>query len=148
MLAGSWLQLHRPRKQRHSKAVPSKEWTNDDRTSELNAPAGAFDARLPDAFAGAHGAVTCASAGERGAARALWRTFLWHLSRYWSDLHRKADDELSLHTRWRQCAKGFGANDLSGGFNRAFVLQPYSVETQQGVNFAAGIAKVTIKAVN
>jgi hypothetical protein len=44
--------------------------------------------------------------------------------------------------------EGFGANDLSGGFNGAFVLQPYSVQTQQGVNFAAGIAKVTIKAVN
>lgn len=43
---------------------------------------------------------------------------------------------------------GFGANDLSGGFNRAYVLQPYSLQTQQGVNFAAGIAKVTIKAVN
>lgn len=43
---------------------------------------------------------------------------------------------------------GFGANDLTGGFNRAYVLQPYSVQTQQGVNFAAGIAKVTIRAVN
>jgi len=43
---------------------------------------------------------------------------------------------------------GFGANDLSGGFNQAFVLQPYSLQTQQGVNFAAGIAKVTIRAVD
>lgn len=43
---------------------------------------------------------------------------------------------------------GFGANDLSGGFNRAYVLQPYSLQTQKGVNFAAGIAKVTIKAVD
>lgn len=41
---------------------------------------------------------------------------------------------------------GFGANDLSGGFNKAYVLQPYSLQTQKGVNFAAGIAKVTLKA--
>lgn len=44
--------------------------------------------------------------------------------------------------------EGIGANDLSGGFNRAFVLQPYSLQTQRGLNFAAGIAKVTLKAVN
>jgi len=44
--------------------------------------------------------------------------------------------------------EGFGANDLSGGFNRAYVLQPYSLQTQKGLNFAAGIAKVTIKAVD
>jgi len=43
---------------------------------------------------------------------------------------------------------GIGANDLTGGFNRAIVLQPYSLQTQQGVNFAAGIAKVTIRAVD
>ena len=41
---------------------------------------------------------------------------------------------------------GLGANDLSGGFNRAFILQPYSVEAQTGVNIAAGIATVTLKA--
>lgn len=41
---------------------------------------------------------------------------------------------------------GFGANDLSGGFNKAYVLQPYSLQTQTGVNLAAGIAKVTLKA--
>lgn len=40
---------------------------------------------------------------------------------------------------------GVGANDLSGGFNRAYVLQPYSVETQTGVNLAAGVAKVTLR---
>lgn len=44
--------------------------------------------------------------------------------------------------------EGFGVNDLSGGFNNAIVLQPYSVQEQQGVNFAAGIAKVTIRATN
>jgi hypothetical protein len=42
--------------------------------------------------------------------------------------------------------EGVGANDLSGGFNGSFVLQPYSFETQRGLNFAAGIAKVTIRA--
>jgi hypothetical protein len=44
--------------------------------------------------------------------------------------------------------EGFGANDLNGGLNRSYVLQPYSVQTQSGVNFAAGIAKVTLRAVN
>jgi hypothetical protein len=44
--------------------------------------------------------------------------------------------------------EGIGANDLSGGLNRAYVLQPYSVQTQKGVNFAAGIAKVTLRAVD
>lgn len=44
--------------------------------------------------------------------------------------------------------EGFGANDLSGGFNGAYVLQPYSLQTQSGVNFAAGIAKVTLRAVD
>ena len=39
---------------------------------------------------------------------------------------------------------GVGANDLSGGFKRAYILQPYSVQTQTGVNVAAGIAKVTL----
>jgi hypothetical protein len=39
---------------------------------------------------------------------------------------------------------GGGANDLSGGFQRAYILQPYSFQTQTGVNVAAGIAKVTL----
>ena len=39
---------------------------------------------------------------------------------------------------------GVGANDLSGGFKRAYILQPYSFQTQTGVNVAAGIAKVTL----
>lgn len=42
--------------------------------------------------------------------------------------------------------EGFGANDLSGGFNKSIVLQPYSVQTQEGANVAAGIAKVTLSA--
>lgn len=42
----------------------------------------------------------------------------------------------------------FGANDLIGGFNKAHVLQPYSLQTQEGVNFAAGTEKVTLKALN
>jgi hypothetical protein len=41
---------------------------------------------------------------------------------------------------------GLGANALNGGFERAFVLQPYSVEAQTGVNIAAGMAKVTLRA--
>ena len=41
---------------------------------------------------------------------------------------------------------GVGANSLNGGFERAFILQPYSVEAQTGVNIAAGMAKVTLRA--
>jgi Protein of unknown function (DUF992) len=44
--------------------------------------------------------------------------------------------------------EGFGANDLSGGFNRAYILQPYSVQTQSGINFAAGMTKFTLRAAN
>ena len=40
---------------------------------------------------------------------------------------------------------GFGANSLNGGLERSIVLQPYSVQTQTGVNIAAGIAKVVLK---
>lgn len=40
---------------------------------------------------------------------------------------------------------GLGANSLNGGFERSFMLQPYSVQTQTGVNVAAGIAKVTLR---
>jgi hypothetical protein len=42
---------------------------------------------------------------------------------------------------------GVGANDLSGGFNRAYILQPYSIQTQTGMNVAAGISKVTLRSV-
>jgi hypothetical protein len=40
---------------------------------------------------------------------------------------------------------GLGANDLSGGFKRAYILQPYSIQTQTGMNVAAGISKVTLR---
>jgi hypothetical protein len=40
---------------------------------------------------------------------------------------------------------GLGANALNGGFNRAYILQPYSVQTQTGMNVAAGISKVTLR---
>jgi len=40
---------------------------------------------------------------------------------------------------------GFGANSLNGGLERSIVLQPYSVQTQTGVNIAAGVAKVVLR---
>jgi len=39
---------------------------------------------------------------------------------------------------------GAGANVLLGGSNRAFALQPISVQGQIGVNFAAGITAMTL----
>jgi hypothetical protein len=42
---------------------------------------------------------------------------------------------------------GLGANVLVGGSNRAFSLQPLSVQGQVGVNVAAGITSVTLAAV-
>ena len=41
---------------------------------------------------------------------------------------------------------GVGANALVGGFNRSFTLQPLSIETQSGINIAAGIGALTLEA--
>ena len=41
---------------------------------------------------------------------------------------------------------GFGANALIGGSQRAFSLQPVSVEGQVGVNVAAGITAIQLEA--
>jgi hypothetical protein len=41
---------------------------------------------------------------------------------------------------------GVGANALIGGSQRAFSLQPVSVEGQTGVNVAAGITAITLEA--
>src|ERR1700691_4268851 len=40
---------------------------------------------------------------------------------------------------------GAGANVLVGGFNPSIALQPVSVEGQNGLNVAAGIAEMTLK---
>lgn len=41
---------------------------------------------------------------------------------------------------------GFGANALIGGSNRSVVLQPLSVQAQQGLNLAVGIAGLELRA--
>ena len=43
-------------------------------------------------------------------------------------------------------AAGLGANVLLGGSKRGFALQPLSVEGMNGVNLAAGLAEVELKA--
>src|SRR5258708_11756727 len=40
---------------------------------------------------------------------------------------------------------GAGANVLVGGFNQSIALQPVSVEGQNGLNVAAGVAAMTLK---
>ena len=40
---------------------------------------------------------------------------------------------------------GAGANVLVGGFNQSIALQPVSVEGQNGLNVAAGVAEMTLK---
>lgn len=40
---------------------------------------------------------------------------------------------------------GVGANALVGGFNRSVVLQPLSVESNTGLNIAAGVANLTLR---
>ena len=42
-------------------------------------------------------------------------------------------------------AIGLGANVLVGGSNKSVALQPISVQAQTGLNFAAGIAGLTLK---
>jgi uncharacterized protein DUF992 len=39
---------------------------------------------------------------------------------------------------------GAGANVLLGGFHKSIALQPVSVEGQNGLNVAAGIAELTL----
>ncbi len=41
---------------------------------------------------------------------------------------------------------GVGANALIGGSNKSIVLQPLSVQAQQGLNVAAGIAALQLRA--
>lgn len=40
---------------------------------------------------------------------------------------------------------GLGANVLVGGSNRTIALQPLSVQGQAGLNFAAGVAELTLR---
>lgn len=41
---------------------------------------------------------------------------------------------------------GFGANALVGGSKRGVVLQPFSLQAQQGLNLAVGIAGLSLRA--
>lgn len=41
---------------------------------------------------------------------------------------------------------GVGANALLGGSNKSIVLQPLSVQAQQGLNLAAGVASLQLRA--
>lgn len=40
---------------------------------------------------------------------------------------------------------GLGANALVGGLNRTFTLQPLSVQTQTGLNFAGGVGQMSLR---
>lgn len=40
---------------------------------------------------------------------------------------------------------GLGGNVLVGGLKKSFALQPFSVQSQTGLNFAAGLANLTLK---
>lgn len=40
---------------------------------------------------------------------------------------------------------GLGANALVGGSSRSFVLQPLSIQAQQGLNVAAGVAALRLR---
>ena len=42
---------------------------------------------------------------------------------------------------------GLAANALVGGSHRSIALQPLSIEGNQGLNIAAGVAEVTLHAV-
>jgi hypothetical protein len=41
---------------------------------------------------------------------------------------------------------GIGANALVGGSNKSIILQPLSVQAQQGLNIAAGVAALQLRA--
>lgn len=44
-------------------------------------------------------------------------------------------------------AVGLGANALVGGSGKSIALQPFSIETQKGLNFAAGIAELELRSI-
>ena len=44
-------------------------------------------------------------------------------------------------------AVGLGANALVGGSGKSVALQPFSIETQTGLNFAAGIAELELRSI-
>ena len=44
-------------------------------------------------------------------------------------------------------AVGLGANVLVGGSNQSFALQPLSVQTQEGLNLAIGVAEIELRAI-
>ncbi|MDJ0613348.1 MAG: DUF992 domain-containing protein [Rhizobiaceae bacterium] len=44
-------------------------------------------------------------------------------------------------------AVGLGANALVGGSGKSLALQPFSIETQKGLNFAAGIAELELRSI-
>jgi len=44
-------------------------------------------------------------------------------------------------------AIGLGANVLVGGSNQTFALQPVSVQTQEGLNIAVGVAEIELRAI-
>jgi hypothetical protein len=41
---------------------------------------------------------------------------------------------------------GVGANALIGGSSKSIVLQPLSVQAQEGLNIAAGVASLELRA--
>ena len=44
-------------------------------------------------------------------------------------------------------AVGLGANVLVGGSNKTFALQPVSLQTQKGLNIAAGVAEIELRSI-
>lgn len=44
-------------------------------------------------------------------------------------------------------AVGLGANVLVGGSSQSFALQPVSVQTQEGLNLALGVAEIELRAI-
>ena len=44
-------------------------------------------------------------------------------------------------------AVGLGANVLVGGSNKSFALQPVSIQTQKGLNVAAGVTELELRSI-
>jgi len=44
-------------------------------------------------------------------------------------------------------AVGLGANALVGGSGQTFALQPLSIQTQEGLNLAVGVAEIELRAI-
>jgi hypothetical protein len=73
---------------------------------------------------------------------------VWGVFAPTSDMHKGAlEGDYVGASAQANIGVGVGANALIGGFDKSITLQPLSVEGSKGLNVAAGIGSISLKAV-